>query len=346
VNFSFSAEQDAFRAEARRFLSERVDLRAQIALPGAHDPALWKEMASLGWFGVIIPAEYGGLGLGFVDVCVLLEETGRVLLPGPFMSTLIGGTVPVLLCGTDAQKERLLPRIASGEDIAAFADVEDDQVEGTHISGERELAHAAGVVDWLVVAPSSSLPLVAPKGSFTTTQTETADLTRPRFHVRFDGDGERMEKADLTGFSIRGAVATAAEMVGAARGALDMAVTYAKDRQQFDRPIGSFQAIKHKAADMLRALEAARLIVYNAAVAIDAGSPDAAVASSMAKAAAGDALSRCAAENIQIHGGIGVTWEHDAHLYYRRSVSAGQMFGSSDKHRDLVARALFAELPR
>jgi alkylation response protein AidB-like acyl-CoA dehydrogenase len=136
----------------------------------------------------------------------------------------------------------------------------------------------------------------------------------------------------------------AAESVGAATAALDMAVSYAKEREQFDRPIGSFQAIKHKAADMLRSVEAARLTVYYAASAIDAGDADAHVAAAMAKVAANDAFMRCAAENIQIHGGIGVTWEHDAHLYYRRALASAAMFGESSGGRDLVARALFAEL--
>jgi alkylation response protein AidB-like acyl-CoA dehydrogenase len=344
MNFSFTPEQDAFRAEARRFFAERVDVRAQIAMPGAHDPALWKEMAALGWLGMIIPGEYGGLGSMFVDLCVLLEEGGRALLPGPLMSTVIGGAVPVMLCGTEAQRSRLLPRIVSGDDVAAFADTSDAHVEGDHIRGTRELAFAAGVVDWLVVAPASHKPMIVPKDGFTAQLTETADPTRPRYHVDFDGRGEPMASEDLGGFLIRGRVAAAAEMIGAASAALDMAVTYAKERTQFDRPIGSFQAIKHKAADMLRSVEAARLAVYSAATAIDTGASNADVASSIAKAAASDALYRCAADNIQIHGGVGVTWEHDAHLYYRRAIAAGRMFGSAETHRDLVARALFAEL--
>jgi alkylation response protein AidB-like acyl-CoA dehydrogenase len=345
VNFSFTPEQDAFRAEARRFLSERVDVRAQIALPGAHDPALWKEMAALGWLGLYIPAEYGGLGSTFVDLCVLLEEAGRALLPGPLTSTVIGGAVPVLLCGTEEQRARLLPRIASGEDVAAFADTDAARAEGNHIRGTRKLAFAAGVADWMIVVPGDAGSFIVPKESFTTTFIETADLTRPRYQVEFDGTGEPMESADLSGFEIRGRVGAAAEMVGTAAAALEMAVAYAKDRQQFDRPIGSFQAIKHKAADMLRAVEAARLAVYNAAAAIDEASPDAAMMSSIAKASASDAVLRCTADNIQIHGGIGVTWEHDAHLYYRRAIAAALMFGSPEKHRDLVARALFEGLP-
>jgi alkylation response protein AidB-like acyl-CoA dehydrogenase len=328
VNFSFSAEQDAFRAEARRFLSERVDLRAQIALPGAHDPALWKEMAGLGWVGASIPETYGGQGFSFVDLSILLEETGRALLPGPLLPHTIA-SLAVIHGGSHDQHEEFLPAMASGESVGASSE---------------EISHPTpcGAVADLVAILSFGAPAVALKGSFETEEVETADLTRPGARITLRTEPTPLERpTPLRAFT---PVALAAESVGAAAAALDMAVTYAKERVQFDRPIGSFQAIKHKAADMLRGLEAARLQVYYAASSIDSGSSMRETATAMAKAAADDALLRCAAENIQIHGGIGVTWEHDAHLYYRRALASAASFGDAAGARDFVARALLEEL--
>jgi alkylation response protein AidB-like acyl-CoA dehydrogenase len=326
VNFSFSAEQDAFRAEARRFLAERVDVRAQIAMPGAHYPALWKEMASQGWLGFGIPETQGGQGAGLVDVCILLEETGRALLPGLLLPHTVAG---LALVRTSVEDVDLLRAIASGETIAACAE-------------DLEIPVAGGIVADEVVVLRFMEPGIAHGGTFDASAVESADLTRPAARITLRSALEPLPRS--VPLLPVASVALAAESVGAAAAALEMAVSYAKDRHQFGRPIGSFQAIKHKAADMLRALEAARLTVYYAASAIDAGDPDAHVAAAMAKVAANDAFMRCAAENIQIHGGIGVTWEHDAHLYYRRALASAAMFGESSGGRDVVARALFAEL--
>jgi alkylation response protein AidB-like acyl-CoA dehydrogenase len=325
VNFSFTPEQETFRAEARRFLSERVDVRAQIAMPGAHDPTLWKEMAALGWLGIALPESDGGQGLGLIDLCILLEEAGRVLLPGPFLPHAIAG-----LALTRTQTNDLLPSVASGEIVATAG-------------SDLESAVACGAVADVVVFLRFMDPAIARAGTFEASEIEAADLTRPATSVSLQKDVEPLNvPVPLMPYA---SVAVAADAVGGAQGALDMAVAYAKDRQQFDRPIASFQAIKHKAADMLRALEAARLAVYYAASAIDSGSPDAFVAAAQAKVAANDAFLRCAAENIQIHGGIGVTWEHDAHLYYRRALADSVTFGESAGGREVVARALFEGLP-
>ena len=325
MNFSFTPEQDSFRAEARRFLTERVDVRAQIAMPGAHDPALWKEMAALGWLGVALPESEGGQGLGLVDCCVLLEEAGRVLLPGPFLAHSIAG---IALAKT--QTNDLLPALAGGE------------IVGTAVS-DLDAPAPCGVVADIVVALKLMDPQIARAGSFETVEIEAADLTRPAASISLKKEAEPLNApVPLLPYA---SLAVAADAVGGAQGALDMAVAYAKDRQQFDRPIASFQAIKHKAADMLRALEAARLAVYYAAVAIDNAAADAFVAAAQAKVAANDAFLRCAADNIQIHGGIGVTWEHDAHLYYRRALADSVMFGESAGGREVVARALFEGLP-
>ena len=340
MRFANTDEHQTLRAEARRFLSERATLRAQIGMLGAHDPALWQELASLGWLGTLIPEEFGGHGLGFTELAILLEECGRALLPGPLLSSVIGGGLHVDLCGTDEQRARILPRIADGSWIVGFTDGEGLAIDGDHVRGEFDYVHMAGVADALVIGHGDQPPVLLTRDAFVAEPMEWVDLTRPRFHVRFDGTGERMARNADAAWTVRATVAAAAESAGAAAGALHIAVEHAKQREQFGKPIGSFQAIKHKAADMLRAVEAAHLAVAYAAYAIDAGAADVAVAAATAKALASDALLLCATENIQIHGGIGFTFEHDAHLYYRRALSAHRMFGTPESHREAVARAL------
>ena len=316
MNFSFTPEQDTFRAEARRFFDERVDVRAQIAMPGAHDPALWKEMAALGFLGVADPES----GSTLVDLCVLVEESGRALLPGPFLPHTIA-SLAVARAGGDPD---LVASLTSGETVATATE-------------DPSLVPCGGVADVVAILRFQEPGLVR---SFDAAEIESADLTRPAVHVS-GGSEDALNPIPLRHVAC---TVVAAESVGAAARALEMAVAYAKEREQFGRAIGSFQAIKHKAADMLRAVEAARLAVYYAASSIDAGAPDAFVAAATAKVVGNDAFLRCAAENIQIHGGIGVTWEHDAHLLYRRALANSVYFGDSAGGRDVVARALFAEL--
>jgi alkylation response protein AidB-like acyl-CoA dehydrogenase len=347
VNFAFSEQQETFRAELRRFFSERLNRRAQMDMPGAHDPGLWKEMAALGLLGAAIPETYGGQDLPNVDLCIVFEEAARALLPGPFTSTVVGGSMTVLAAGDDEQRARLLPPIAAGETKAARTDDTGLRIEGDHVSGEQTLLRAAGVADWLMIDRGSQVPaMIISKQSFEAEQMEAVDLTRPRYRVRFDGAGEVLSSSVPLEWEQRGRLVAAAEACGAARGALEMAVAYAKEREQFGKPIGSFQAIKHKAADMMRAVEAARLAVYAAACALDAEDADASVAIATAKAVATDAFLQCATENIQIHGGIGVTWEHDAHLYYRRALDSRVTFGAPDAMREVVANALLEEVAR
>ena len=316
MNFSFTAEQDSFRAEARRFFGERVHVRAQIALPGAHDPSLWKEMASLGFLGVADPES----GSTLVDVCILVEEAGRALLPGPFLPHTIAA-LAVARAGGDPE---VVASLTSGETVATATE-------------DLSLVPCGGVAEVVAILRFQEPGLI---GSFDATEIEAADLTRPAARIS-SATEDALNPVPLRHVA---STAVAAESVGAAARALEMATAYAKEREQFGRPIGSFQAIKHKAADMLRAVEAARLAVYYAASAIDAGATDAFVAAATAKVVANDAFLRCAAENIQIHGGIGVTWEHDAHLLYRRALANSVYFGDSAGGRDVVARALFAEL--
>ena len=316
MNFSFTPEQDAFRAEARRFFAERVDVRTQIAMPGAHDPALWKEMGALGFLGVADPES----GSSLVDVCTLVEEAGRALLPGPFLPH----TIALLTLSRAGGEPDLVRALSAGETVASATE-------------DVSLVPCGAVADVVALLRFQEPHLVT---AFEADEIESADLTRPAVRVS-SGTEDALNPVPLRHVAC---VAVAAESVGAAARALEMATAYAKEREQFGRPIGSFQAIKHKAADMLRAVEAARLAVYFAASAIDAADANAFVAAATAKVAANDALMRCAAENIQIHGGIGVTWEHDAHLLYRRALANSVYFGDSAGGRDVVARALFAEL--
>jgi len=326
MRFALSEEQEAFRDTARRFLSERVHLREQIAMPGAHDASLWKEIVELGWLGLEDAT--------FVEAALLAEEAGRALLPGPFTATLIaiealrsaGATLPegacaVALDSTDVRfvRNRLRGRIAA-------------------------VPCAEAAVTLLVAAttPDGPAAFEVAASEATIEPIESADLTRPAARVTFDGAKVRQRFDGLDAMIDRARVLTAADAIGGGAKALEMAVAYAKDRVQFDRPIGSFQAVKHRAADGWRALESARVATWYAAWTIANDADDASTAARAAKAMAGDAFARCAADSIQIHGGIGFTWEHDAHLYYRRALADQATLGDATRQREAIASNVFA----
>ncbi len=338
MRFALNPEQIAFRDTARAFLANRVRVRELIELPGAHDPALFKEIAGLGWLGVGAPAAAGGQGLSFVETALLAEETGRTLLPGPFLGTLIA----VEAAPTPAS---LLAGLVSG-DLSAGVQIPTGRpglrLVRNRLRGAEPLVQCAAVADVLLVVGTTSdgpAPFFVRSSETAIEPVESADLTRPVAHVRFDGARveERLDTTLLPRLIDRARVLVAADAVGGAEQALEMAVAYAKDRQQFDRAIGSFQAVKHRAADAWRTLESARLATWYAAWALANDAPDAHTAALAAKAAAGDAFVRCAADSIQIHGGIGFTWEHDAHLYYRRALADQAMLGDATAMRDAVA---------
>ena len=347
MRFSLTPEQEAFRETARRFLSDRVRVRDAIELPGAHDLELWKSIAAMGWLGVDVPEEYGGQGLTFVETALLAEEAGRALLPGPFTGAL-QFTAAITTAGTSQQRAELLPVACSGESVvAAHLDAAPIRFVRNRLRGEVAAVACGEAADrFVVLAESPSGPaLVVVKASEAAIEpVESADLTRPAAWVRFDGarveatlDGVRLDEA-----RDRARVLVAADAVGGATRALEMAVAYAKDRVQFDRPIGSFQAVKHRAADAYRALEAARLATWYAAWSIANGAAGASTAACAAKAMAGDAFVRCAADSIQIHGGIGFTWEHDAHLYYRRALADQATLGDATAQREAIAAGVLA----
>ncbi|HUA31606.1 MAG TPA: acyl-CoA dehydrogenase family protein [Streptosporangiaceae bacterium] len=369
MSMTFTAEQDEFRTSVRRFLEQKsspADVRRLMETDEGYDPAVWRQMAEqLGLQGLALPEEYGGSGYGFIEQIAVLEEMGRALLCAPYLSSVVLAGTALVQSGDDAAKRDLLPGIADGSAIATLAWVEDLAGGGTGsqcttaqrsgdgytIDGRKTLAldgHVASLI--LVVAQAddgSSLFAVDGSASgLTRRKLETLDMTRKVAALEFAGTPARLiaDEGAAAGILERtlqlAAVALAAEQVGAAQKCLDMSVEYAKLRVQFGRPIGSFQAIKHKCADMLLEVESARSAAYYAAWAAADGSDELPLLASLAKACCSDAFASAATENIQIHGGIGFTWEHDAHLYYRRAKSTEQFLGSPSEHRDLLAQRL------
>ncbi len=374
MDFAFSEEQEMLRASAREFLARECQspyVRRMLEAEDAWDEGLWKKLADMGWTGLGIPEQYGGVGT-FLDLVVVLEEAGRTLLPGPFFSTM-GLAVPALLeAGTEAQRKEALSRIAAGDARATVALTEPsgrwdaDGVtlsaqqagDGWRLDGVKLFVPDARVADLVVVAARTrsggedgvTLFLVSgrPPG-MSVTPLNTLDMTRRWYEVRFDGvqlpPDSVMGGVDRGWAPLRraldwGAAGLCAEMVGGAQHVLDTSVEYAKTRHQFGKPIGIYQAISHKLADMLVETESARSATYYAAWAVDADAPDRTMAASMAKAYTSDAYRRAAGNGIQVHGGIGFTWEHDMHLYFKRAKASEVSLGDATYHRELVAQAL------
>jgi alkylation response protein AidB-like acyl-CoA dehydrogenase len=329
------------------------------------DEGTWKQMADLGWFGMAIPESYGGIGFGFVEVTVLMEEMGKKLLPSPYFSSVVLTANAILNAATEDQKKELLPGIADGTTRGALAFVESsgkwelDSIEATvtdgKLTGTKSYVIDGGTANLLVVAARTSggngsgnleLFTVDPDADgVTRTPLQTLDMTRKQAKIEFNGApatqlGSGGGLAALQKTLDQAAAALTAEMVGGAQACLDASTTYAKERYQFGRPIGSFQAIKHKCANMLMEVEMARSAAYYAGWAAAEDPEELPLASSLAKAYCSDAYFHAAAENIQIHGGIGFTWEHDAHLYFRRAKSSEIYLGDATYHRELVAQKL------
>ena len=371
MSMTFTEEQDELRKNVRRFLEQKsspADVRRLMDTDEGYDPAVWQQMAvQLGLQGLALPEEHGGSGYGFIEQIAVLEEMGRALLCAPYFSSVVLAGTALVQSGDETAKRDLLPGIADGSTIATLAWVENPTEWGTGslsatakrsgggytIDGTKTLAldgHTASLI--LVVAQADGGPSLfavdASASGLTRRKLETLDMTRKVAALEFDGTPARLIAAEGVAAGILertlrlAAVALAAEQVGAAQKCLDMSVEYAQLRVQFGRPIGSFQAIKHKCADMLLEVESARSAAYHAAWAAAAGSDKLPLLASLAKAYCSDAFANVAAENIQIHGGIGFTWEHDAHLYYRRAKSTEQFLGSPSEHRDLLAQRLLA----
>ncbi|MBI2528814.1 MAG: acyl-CoA dehydrogenase family protein [Candidatus Rokubacteria bacterium] len=375
MNFGFSEEQDLLRSTARKFLenecpSEKV--RRLMETPEGMEPALWARLAEQGWLGLIYPEEFGGMGLGFVDLVVLMEEMGRAVVPGPYFSTVVLGGLAILEAGTAAQKKEWLPKIAEGEARATLAWMEPSAMLGPEgvalaasrdggrflLSGTKLFVHDAHTAEAIVVAARTSPGTPAGEGitlfllpretpGLAVTLLPTMDQTRKLCDVTLTGVSVGADAVmgevgggwqPLARVLDRATVALCAEMCGGAQKVLEMTVEYAKIRQTFGRPIGSYQGVKHKAADMLVDVENSKSITYYAAWAMDERVPEGPLGVSMAKAYVSDAYRRVAAAGIQLHGGIGFTWEHDLHLYFKRAKGSELTFGDATHHRERVAQ--------
>jgi alkylation response protein AidB-like acyl-CoA dehydrogenase len=374
MDIGFTEEQEMLRDSARRFFESECTtqfVRQRMAEPAAVTDEFWRKLAEQGWLGIVYPEEESGSGLGLVDLVVLMEEMGRVVMPGPFLSTVLLGGAAIAQAGAPAQRRQWLPQIVAGSAKAALAWTEPnlrwdaagitlrarEAGSGFTLSGTKLFVGDAHLADTLVIAARTrdgstmedgvSLFLV-PKDTpgLTVTVLPTIDETRKLCEVALNSVagallGEIHQGwAPLSKVVARATVALAAEMCGGAQQVLDMTVAYAKMRVAFGKPIGSYQGVKHQAADMLVALENAKSLTYYAAWAVDQGLHEAPLAVSMAKAAASDMSRKVAGTGIQLHGGIGMTWEHDLQLYFKRAKASEVAFGDATWHRERVAQLM------
>jgi alkylation response protein AidB-like acyl-CoA dehydrogenase len=327
LNFDFSDDQQAIKRTAREFLASRYEpqKRRELAESGSYDDSLWGEIAELGWPGIFIQEEQGGQGLGAIELVILQEELGYALAPTPFFSNVAAGFA-IQQAGSDEQRERWLPGIASGEQRGTV---------GIVTNGEAPVVPDADSAAVIVLVDGDGATLVE-AGAAEVELRDTIDSTRRYASVRGNGSGEPLPGDVQSGLD-RAEIALAAELVGIGQWALETAVAYAKDRKQFDRPIGSYQAVAHRCAQMMLEVESARSAVYYAGWVADNEPDGAALAASMAKAYAADAGWRVTASSLQVHGGIGFTWEHDLHFFLKRARTDGDLLGSARSHRDRVA---------
>ncbi|HKZ08424.1 MAG TPA: acyl-CoA dehydrogenase family protein [Methylomirabilota bacterium] len=364
MNFAFSDEQQALRDQARKFLSDRAAparVRRILESSEPYDRDLWRGMAELAWTGTAIPEMHGGAGFGHLELCVLAEELGRSLAPTPFSSSVYLATEALLLAGSDAQKTRWLPKLALGEVIGCLALAEgprpvhpgnlETTARGGRLTGAKMPVADGDVADFAVVlarddggAPALFLAELGGPG-VTRTPVETVDPTRSHARLTFADTPAEPLGASGGGWALlerlldRAAVLFAFEQVGGAQAALEMARDYALGRFAFGRPIGSFQAIKHKLADVYVAVELARSNAYYGAWALSTDAPALPVAAAAARVAATEAFFHAAKENIQTHGGMGFTWEFDCHMYYRRAKLLALNLGSVARWKDkLITR--------
>jgi alkylation response protein AidB-like acyl-CoA dehydrogenase len=369
VNFAFSEEQEELRNIVRQFLeakSSEAAVREQMETEQGYDPVVWSQMAEqLGLQSLIIPEEFGGQGFGYVELIVVLEEMGKTLVCAPYFSTVVLAANTLLQSGDEAAKKEHLPGIASGDTIATLAFTEpsgkwdESGIEATatgsgdswKLSGTKMFVLDGHTADLIIVAARTpkGVSLFAVSGDaagLTRTPLATMDQTRKQAKLELDGVEGKLVGEEGKGWDVLStvldlaAVALAAEQVGGAQRCLDMSVEYAKVRVQFGRPIGSFQAIKHKCADMLLEVESAKSAAYYAGWCASEMNDELPAVASLAKAYCSDAYFHAAAENIQIHGGIGFTWEHNAHLYFKRAKSSEILLGDATYHRELLAQRI------
>ncbi len=368
MNFAFSEEQEQLREFVRSFLDDKSpesEVRAQMDTEAGYDSAVWAQMGDqMGLQALTIPEEYGGQGFGYVELIVVLEEMGRALLCAPFFSSVVLAANALIHSDDEAAKKELLPQIASGT-IATVAFTEENgkwdeagitmsataSGDGHTLDGTKMYVLDGHTAQIIIVAARtdagvSLFNVAADAEGLTRTALATMDQTRKQAKLDFAGTPATLIGTDGGGWAVLermldlAAVGLAAEQVGGAQMCLDMAVEYAKVRVQFGRPIGSFQAIKHKCADMLLEVESAKSAAYYAGWCAAELNDELASTASLAKAYCSEAYFHAAAENIQIHGGIGFTWEHPAHLYFKRAKSSELLFGDPTYHRELLAQRI------
>jgi alkylation response protein AidB-like acyl-CoA dehydrogenase len=374
MDFAFSEQQDLLRTSARQFLERECPsdmVRRWSDNAQGYPPDLWQKMAALGWMGLVLPETYGGSGLSFVDLTILMEEMGRALLPAPFFSSIAFGALTLLETGSNEQRQQMLPRLVRGETKVCVALLEADgrydprgismraSIRGNRatLNGTKLFVVDAHVSDYIICVartrggrdPESGISLFVldiTSPGIVCTPLIGIDQTRPLCEVSFTRVGVSLE-AMLGGRDAawptlqraldKATVALCAEMVGGAEKAMEMCVDYGKTRVQFGRPIGSFQAVKHKIADMKVWVENAKSVVHYAAWAVDRDAPGASKAASMAKAYCSEMYTQVTADGIQVHGGVGFTWDHHMHLYFKRAKSSEVLLGDSTWHRERTA---------
>jgi alkylation response protein AidB-like acyl-CoA dehydrogenase len=369
MNFAFSEEQEELRKVVSDFLNAKSDeaaVRELMETEDGYDQAVWSQMAEqMGLQGLIIPEEFGGSGYSYVELIVVLEEMGRRLLCAPYFSTVVLAANALMHSGDEGAKKEYLPGIASGETIAALAFTEPSgkwdeagiTMEATAdgdsyvLNGTKSFVLDGHIANLIIVAARTAggvslFAVDAEASGLTRTSLSTMDQTRKQAKLDFDGVSARLVGDEGQGWETMSlvldlaAVGLAAEQVGGAQECLDSAVQYAKDRIQFGRPIGSFQAIKHKCADMLLEVESAKSAAYYAGWCAAELNDELPSVASLAKSYCSEAYFHTTAENIQIHGGIGFTWEHPAHLYFKRAKSSELLFGDPTYHRELLAQRI------
>jgi|SRR5579862_1105411 len=367
MKFGFSGEQEEFRSNLRRLLASRSptkEVRRLMETEAGYEPGGWRAInAELGLTAVRIPEAYGGYGFGFGEQCIVLEEMGRVLLCAPFFATAVLAAGAILNAGTEAQKAALLPGIAAGDTTATLAWVEDNgnwDAEGTALAASETAGGTVlnGHKTYVVDGHTADLIVVlarAPQGLSLFTVNGTADgLTRrslksmdpTRKFARLEFNGVAATPLGTVGGGaapfartmVEAAVCLANEMVGGADRLREDALAYAMMRMQFGKPIASFQSMKHKQADMLLEVELAKSAAYYAAASLDEGDADAVANAHLAKACASDTYMQTAIHAVQIHGGIGFTWDNDTHLWFKRAKSSEVLLGDASHHRELMMR--------
>lgn len=353
MDFALSVDQRAIQEATRSFLGDTAGsevLRAAVDGPTGYDEALWQGLCAMGFPGLMIPEAYGGLGLGAIEMALVLEELGRVLAPVPYFETAVLAVQAILRTGDEHQKGMLLARIAEGARVSFAGTDRRPVLRDGHLTGTASFVTNAQVANLFVIATADGSLIVLEPGTpgVNVTRLPSLDPTRRMAQLDFDCavasdlilGAPGAAAATIDDVLTLGGGLLAAEQTGAAQFSIDATVEYSLQRVQFGRQIGSFQAYKHMVADMTVLVEASRSAAYYAAAAIDEQSDEFSEACHVARSYAADAFRAIAADAIQLHGGIGFTWEHHAHLYFKRARASATWLGTSDQHREKLAAIL------